>query len=155
MKKINLFLMAVVFLAACNSGSENNELATLDKKAMEVHDIAMEYYGPLQVGEEAFSQLLSDAKEDSTVLKGHSMQEVEGVLEQLERNYQAMNNWMSSSKRLKDLEELDDDRKKKYLESSLQSITKINDDTKNAIDAAKELAGALGMNIFGEDDHDH
>ena len=46
MKKIGLFLMAVLVLAACNSnseGGENSELKALDKQAMDVHDVAMKF----------------------------------------------------------------------------------------------------------------
>jgi len=160
MKNIWMVLMAVVFLTACNSGGENADLAATQKAIDGVHDEAMAMYGTLQFSEEAFSQFLIDAKDDSTVLKGHSMKEVETVLEQLEKSFKGMNNWMSNTKDLKSLTEMDDERKMKFLATELQSITSVNDQTKDAIAAAQELATEIGLNIKGlstdsHDGHDH
>ncbi len=161
MRNIGWAFLAVVLLVACNSNSEkggDSELLAKQAEVKKIHDDAMELMMPLQFCEEAFVPVVEKAKTDESALKGHSLKEVEGVLEQVERNYQAMKNWMKNTKALGDLAEIemDDERKMKYLESELQTMTKINDDSKNAITAAKELAKDMGIEIHGlEDAHNH
>lgn len=170
MKKITLFAFMVLAFIACKhnhedghdhhhhgDGADSGVWSEVD----ELHDVSMEAWVQFHDIEETLEDVLKQAKEDESVLKGFSMEAVENVLTQVEKASLDMNTWMENHGKIREsLAEKTDEEVDKIIETERQNIQRINDDSEKALDAANEVLKALGINLEkdsdeAEHDHDH
>ncbi len=122
----------------------------------ELHDVSMQSWVQFGDIEEALEAVLKQAKEDKSVLKGFSKEEVDNVLTQVEKANQDMMSWMENhGAAKKSIAGKTDEDVDKIIETERQNVQRINDDSEKALDAANEVLKALGINLEGEEEHDH
>ena len=122
----------------------------------ELHDISMESWVQFGDIEDALEAVLKQAKEDESVLKGFSKEDVDNVLTQVEKANQDMMSWMENHGAVKkSIAEKTDAEVDKIIETERQNVQRINDDSEKALDAANEILKALGINLDEEEEHEH
>ncbi len=157
MKKMLLVLAISILGMSCeNTSSQKQTMIDTYKIMNDIHLEAMEPYALLGNLEEIMDDLIFRAKSDSTVLKGHNLDEVRAILDQVEKSKQGMDKWMTKHIHYTQFPtEWSHKEQMSYIEIERQAITKVNDETKQSISVAKELLSELDMPIEEEANHDH
>ncbi len=145
MKKIILFLILTLIIAACNNNNSGNadkntnqteqsttaEWEKLKEETMAIHDSSMKYMGELKMLKKQLQEKIKSAS-------GEEKQELQKVLEQVEKADKDMWDWMHNYKQPK-VENTSPDSLKKFFEVEKEKISVVDKQIREAIKNAKQL----------------